>query len=202
MDFTMGTLLQEKMNSKGIAMYGEEIGHSRGAGHIVSPRAASGILPLLLLGALWCGCSREAHDVLPPRLAGAILARRLEGEEARAIVNRLHGKGVAPLRSLIGFYGDDAGSAAIVYVSVYSEPGEASGVAARMRDGILRGGSVFGAYTEYEVAGRRIAGCTGTGSQHYFFAAGRGVYWLAAPGGKAFSLAQDLAVRVDASTGP
>jgi hypothetical protein len=180
-------------------MYGEEIGHSRGDGHIASPRAAAGILIVLLLSALSCGCSRGVHDVLPPRLDGAILSRSLEGEEARAIVNRMHGKGVAPVRSLIGFYGDDAGSAAVLYVSVYSEPEEASGAVTKMRDGILRGGGVFGEYTEFDVAGRRVSGCTGMGAQHYFFAAGKGVYWVAAPRGRAFSLAQDLVGRMGTS---
>jgi hypothetical protein len=202
MDFAMGTLLQEEMNIKGDAMYGEEIGHSRGETHIAFRLAAAGTLILLLLSTLSCGCSPGAHDLLPPRLGDAMLTRTLEGEDARLLVNRMHEKGIAPRQSLVGFYRDNAGSAAVVYVSVFGEAGDASGAVVKMRDGILRGNGVFGKYAEYDVGGCRIAGCTGLEAQHYFFAAGKRVYWVAAPPGSAFSLAQDLLAHVGAATEP
>lgn len=151
----------------------------------------------LALCAFVTGCSRNEQDPLPARLGDAPLVRRVQGAEARDIVDRMHGKGVAPLYSHIGFYGDALGSAAVLYASVYERATEATGADEKMRVRIAGAGGVFSGYGEYLVAGRTISGCDGLGQRHYFFTAGSRLYWIAAPPASAFALAQEMITRMN-----
>jgi hypothetical protein len=153
------------------------------------------MLQLYLCLTLWgilSGCGGREADPLPHRLGDAPLIRRVEGDEARAVVDRMHGRGVAPVFSQIGYYGDDGGSGAVLYASVYQGVPEASAAEEKMRVLIGGGGGVFSRYAEYQVEGCRISGCDGMGGRHYFFSRGRRLYWLAAPKETAFSLVQEM----------
>jgi hypothetical protein len=177
-------------------MYAEANGHSRGSMRRI--RGTYGALAgrLVISGVALCvvlaGCGPKQGEFLPPHLGESSLARRLQGEEARAIVDRMHGKGVAPLFSQIGFYGDTAGAGALLYVSVYEHASGAAGADEKMRVRIAQPGGAFSDYAQYHVAGRLISSCEGMGQRHYFFAAGKRLYWIAAPEASAFSLVQEL----------
>ena len=129
----------------------------------------------LLAAGLSCG---KPSVVLPDTLGGFPRVRLLEGEEAKAVVDRLHGRGVTPVRNLVAMYGGERGEATLYY-SEYAGAAEASDVGARMAARIRTGEFPFTPPDEIERGGRTVYVCHGLGQQHYFFPAGSGLYWLA-----------------------
>lgn len=116
---------------------------------------------------------------LPAELGNLRLQQHIFGDEARRIINQMHGKGVTPRDNAIGLYTDESGTATL-YLSVYGEEEEATQTMGRMIKGINTGFTPFSDYEEQIVDGQRVSFCTGDGQAHYFFAAGTSLYWLAA----------------------
>lgn len=115
---------------------------------------------------------------LPPALGDLRLQRHLFGDEARRIINQMHGKGVTPRDNAIGVYADEDGSATL-YLSVYGEEEEAAQSLERMIRGIKTGFTPFSDYEQHIIEGQEVSFCTGDGQAHYFFAIGTSLYWLA-----------------------
>lgn len=115
---------------------------------------------------------------LPPELGDLRLQQHIFGDEARRIINQMHGKGVTPRDNAIGIYGDETGTATL-YLSVYDEAEEAAATLDRMIEGIKTGFTPFSDYELQTVDGQQVSYCTGDGQAHYFFAVGPSLYWLA-----------------------
>ena len=121
-----------------------------------------------------------APDFTLPTMLGSLqLTGGHSREEAREIVNRMHGKSVSPDQNLIGNYRSPEGEATL-YVSLYGEPSAAAKDFRRMLHLIQPGGPVFRDFQQMSVAGKEVAFCRGLGQWHYFFARGNALYWLAA----------------------
>lgn len=144
--------------------------------HVAARACAYAAFALGLLAA-GLSCSRPSV-VLPDTLGGIPRAQLLEGDEAKAVVDRLHGRGVTPVRNVVATYEGERGEATL-YFSEYASAAEAADVGARMASKIRTGEFPFTSPSEIERGGRRVQVCYGLGQQHYFFAAGRGLFWLA-----------------------
>ena len=128
---------------------------------------------------------------LPSSIATVELKRSLKGAEASAIIDRLHGKGVAPQSNLIGMYVGKTGGA-VVYMSVYASDTEANNALRKMRSRISAGNTIFDQYSVTEVRGHQVSSCLGQGQVHYFFSHEKQLYWLAADSGIAPKSVEDL----------
>ena len=116
---------------------------------------------------------------LPVELGPVRLQRTIVGEEARALVDHLHGMAVAEHWSAVGFYRGSAG-AATLYVTVYAQALPAEQAFTSMDSLIAAGNPVFGHVRRVAMNGQRATVCSGMGQTHFFFVRGRAVYWLAA----------------------
>lgn len=115
---------------------------------------------------------------LPAEMGDLRLQQYISGDQARRIINQMHGKGVTPRDNAIGVYADEIGTATL-YLSVYGEEEEAIQTMGKMIKGIKTGFTPFSDYEEHTVDGQRVSFCTGDGQAHYFFALGTSLYWLA-----------------------
>ncbi|MGB6123645.1 MAG: hypothetical protein WBG80_17180 [Bacteroidota bacterium] len=148
--------------------------------------AAAVLIPFLIY--------RPHGPLLPEELKGLVLQKEISGENAKRIVDRMHGKAVAERENSIGYYGGSSGEATL-YVTLYKTPGEASQVEKVMADRIAAGNPVFGHFRIIDVRERRVAICYGMGQTHFFFSRGRALYWLAVDNDLAHVTIQSL-VRV------
>lgn len=117
-----------------------------------------------------------------PRLFPSIgpleLKRTIEGAEASAMIDHLHGKGVTPQSNLIGMYAGEQGSA-VLYMSVYASDIGANDALRKMRSLISAGNPIFNQYSEMQVGRHQVFWCLGQGQIHYFFSHGKQLLWLA-----------------------
>ncbi|TSA21059.1 hypothetical protein D4R75_06610 [bacterium] len=131
------------------------------------------LLPFLVFYALG-----QSGD-LPSELGTLKLTKTLQGNEARAFINRLHEKDVTPKNSVRGEYGGGKEQATL-YVSIYELRSKAAEAAKRMTRLISKGNRVFGQYKELKHGQLMIGRCEGLGQIHYFFLYRDRVFWLAA----------------------
>lgn len=116
---------------------------------------------------------------LPPALAGLSLATSVDGVEAVASVEQLHGKtlGAGLDAAWVGEY-SGPGSATI-WVSRSASTAAAEELLTRMTDRIGVGGSPFSAPVPIDSDGVRVYRLEGMGQVHYYFLTENDVYWLA-----------------------
>ena len=134
------------------------------------PVAAGMLCALCLVG----GCTGAP---LPARLGELSLVREISGDAGQQMIDRLHGKGVTPRESFIGFY-EGEGSRATLYVSGYDDPNDALDVDRKMAGRIRAGNAVFGGYRERNIDGQQVSECVGMQQVHFFFSSGNSLYWL------------------------
>lgn len=136
----------------------------------------TGCVALGLLGiAIW----RQVRSPLPARVGELILISEIQGENAREIVDRKHGKGVSPKQSYVGSYQASAGRADI-YLSTYANTSEAQNVYRTMAGRIGAGGTPFFRYQSVVISGQSVSFCVGLGQVHYFFFHNEELYWVSA----------------------
>lgn len=136
------------------------------------------IAAAFVLYSLSSGCSRTCDQVEIPKAIGLLnLVEEMDRDKAREVIDRLHGKGVAPTESRIGTYKNEEESATL-YVSAFSNETEAKQVRAEMAARIAEGNPVFDHYKELTILNHQVAMCLGMGQVHYFFERGNLVYWL------------------------
>lgn len=116
--------------------------------------------------------------VLPKELGILQLQQLISGDQARRIINQMHGKGVTPRNNIIGLYASDLGEATL-YLSEYEEEVEASETEERMIRGIQTGYTPFSDFQQQRIEGINVSFCTGDGQAHYFFSYNTSLYWLA-----------------------
>ena len=114
---------------------------------------------------------------IPQNLGALGLERAVVGDDARAIVNRMHGRAVTPSRSTVGFYDGPEGEATL-YVSGYAHPDSAAIVLEQMAERIERPGTPFDNLRLLPSARHRTYMCLGTGQAHFFFACREQLIWL------------------------
>lgn len=133
---------------------------------------------LLLAALLWTspGGLLPLAETLPE---GFTVVETVAGGEAAVLVDRLHGRGVAPRENIIERLAAPGG-AITVYRSLYTTGAEADAAAGRMRERIRKGGFGFSYFAEVREAAVPVARCAGQGRIHFFFAASHQLYWVEA----------------------
>ncbi len=124
------------------------------------------------------------------------LVRVDAGQDAAAMIARLHGKEVAPAESYIGHYGSGPAHG-MLYVSRFQSEDAAELVLTDMATRIGPGSSGFGHHNTFTIDGKEIHLVLGQGQVHFFFAKGAYLSWLGiAPGMERTALAELLGVEV------
>ncbi len=106
------------------------------------------------------------------------IEHRLGKQEAADLINRLHGKGIAPEHNEVVFYSSQSGTATL-YLSVYSKPNDARNAEERMAQLIRNGNPVFGEYNKFIQNGLVVHRCFGLQQEHFFFLSKNLLYWIA-----------------------
>ncbi len=117
-----------------------------------------------------------AEAGVPSELAGQPLTGHLEGAEAIAAIQRLHGADIPLTEAEVAVYGNGS---ATIWRSGAPDTATAAEQVERMRDRIADGGSPFDA--PHPIRGHTgVYVTSGMGLRHFFFARGTSVWWLAA----------------------
>src|SRR3972149_7077667 len=133
-------------------------------------------LALVLLAALTVSAS--ALEV-PRDLAGLPLAHAQQGAEARAQIERLHGKSMPMREGFVAHYGS-ASPAAMLYVSRAQTDTLAKQQVEQMTARIRASTGPFTHLREATRFGLIVYSALGQGQVHYYFRSGATVVWLAA----------------------
>ncbi len=139
------------------------------------------VLALILLAAGLPpqGCSRDSRSPeVPKELAGLPITRELQGEEAARLVTRMHGKAVVPKENIVAYYGRER-IPNVVYLSRYPSEDGAKQALKRMAEKIGPGSYGFTHHGRFSVQSIPVHFVLGHGQIHFFFAKGKGLYWLA-----------------------
>ncbi|MER3525292.1 MAG: hypothetical protein C4326_14930 [Ignavibacteria bacterium] len=139
---------------------------------------AAAILVMIVIAVQLVPRFTPTRITLPAELGALPLQQHIFGDEARRIINQMHGKGVTPRANAIGLYADETGEATL-YLSIYDEEEAAAATLKKMIDGIATGFTPFSDFEQRRIEGEEVAYCTGDGQAHFFFAVGKTLYWLA-----------------------
>jgi hypothetical protein len=118
-----------------------------------------------------------SSNTIPQTLGVLALERAVTGDDARAIVDRMHGRAVTPSRSTVGFYGGPEGEATL-YISRYAHADSAVVALEQMAQRIERPGTPFDQLRILPSARFRTFMCLGMGQAHFFFACRESLIWL------------------------
>lgn len=135
---------------------------------------------LLLITMEPCFAAAEGGAVvrLPQSIAGMELVQAIEGDEAAAIIDRLHHGTVSTRANAIGEY-EGGGRSATYYVSLYDDSGQAVQAMEDMAAVMSGGGHGFSHLMKRTADGEEFYMALGQGQAHYFFARGAELVWLA-----------------------
>jgi len=133
-------------------------------------------LALILLAAP--GIAASALDV-PQELAGIPLAHSQQGAEARAEIERLHGKGIPITDGYVAHYGTQP-PVAMLYVSRARDEQVARQQVEQMTTRIRASNGPFTHLRESTRFGMTVYSTLGQGQVHYYFRRGASVVWVAA----------------------
>jgi hypothetical protein len=139
---------------------------------------ASAVVVLIGLVLLLTEWRTEEHQ-LPVSLGRMRLTQVVRGADAQSMVDRMHGKGVAPKENLVGSYGS-GDSTATVFVSYYDDARIPVLQMERMADLIRYRTFEFSGLTRGTVEGVDVCECRTMGLPQAFFALDRGLYWMSA----------------------
>ncbi len=117
------------------------------------------------------------------------------------MIARLHGRAVAPRRSIIGLYGPERMRIAL-FVSRFDSEAQADSQLRLMARRIDDGVAGYGHYRSFEAAGTRVHVTFSQDAVHYFFSDGVDLLWVMAPPALArAAVAQLLEVDSDSLPG-
>jgi hypothetical protein len=122
--------------------------------------------------------NQTARLDLPESIAGMALVQAIEGDEAAAIIDRLHHGNVATQANAIGEY-QGGGRSATYYVSLYDDSGQAAQAMEDMAAVMSGGGHGFSHLMKRTAGEREFYMALGQGQAHYFFAREAMLVWLA-----------------------
>jgi hypothetical protein len=156
------------------------------SGHICPPlrRLATGLviavacLFVIAAAPARLQASQSAKLGLPETIAGMALIKTIEGDEAAAIIDRLHHGSVATRVNAIGEY-QGGGRSATFYVSLYDDPAQALRAMEDMAAVMSGGGHGFSHLMKRTAREREFYMALGQGQAHYFFAREAELVWLA-----------------------
>ncbi len=122
------------------------------------------------------GCTQE-NNFLQKEYAGLFLQKRLTGSKAKKFVNRLHSQKVTSSKNEIGFYEGKNGKA-VIYITYYETPGQASAEGLKMIHKITPDNKVFTMGQFFDLDGKQIYRCFGMGQTHFIFSNHKQLFWI------------------------
>jgi len=154
-------------------------------------------LALALTATACSGGSTGDAGPLPDQIRGLPLMEERSGDDAAETIAQMHGQGVAPDESWVGFY-QSGDVVARLYVSRFGSPTESGEQLTAMSNRIGSGSSGFGHHGTFLVADNQIHIVFGHGLVHYFYTEEQDLVWLSVNGDLARSaLAEVLETEVD-----
>jgi hypothetical protein len=130
----------------------------------------------LLFGLLFFSCSAEVN-FLPDEFFDLSLTKKLNGEEAKEFVNKLHFESVTETENEIGFYEGDGGTA-LIYITHYNIKETVEVDYKLMTEKISPENSVFIGSEYLMLKEKEVFRCFGMGQSHYVFYLGRELFWI------------------------
>ncbi len=112
---------------------------------------------------------------MPERLGDLLLVGTLEGSDAMARVNQLHGTDIELVNAYIAEYARASNSNRngdewlTVWVGGTESTDAAADLMRRMTEGIERGGSGFSNLQRLTISGHEVLRVAGPGGQHFFY---------------------------------
>lgn len=132
---------------------------------------------------------------LPEELAGLPLAHSQQGAEARAEIERLHGKSLPITDGYVAHYGTQVPSA-MLYVSQARDAEMAQQQVEQMTSRIRASNGPFHHLRESTRFGMPVYSTLGQGQVHYYFRRGAALVWVAADPTIAQQALADAAKRI------
>ncbi len=129
---------------------------------------------------LTIGCEKRQNPYVPESIENFKLVKKLEGDQARQFINRLHLKQVAPQENVIAFY-KDQNKELILYLTYYQHENDAQKDWERMVNKISPENSVFVGGKVLQLEGRPVYRCFGMGQTHFVFVNHKVLVWLSTP---------------------
>mgnify|MGYP001569465969 CR=1 FL=1 len=123
----------------------------------------------------------HSSDHIPQNLGQLELVGQITGENARAEIGKLHGKGIEMVDGYIAEYSHNQSRVTVWVAEASSEIG-ASGLLKQMVDRIGAGNQAFRNLRAISVGGREVYTADGKGGDHYFYSSDNKVIWLAIQG--------------------
>ena len=151
-------------------------------------------ISVLILAGLLSSVSCKADDsfkYLPQKLGDLGLTRVIQGKEAAAIINKMHGKALDECKNYIAYYGGHT-SKNILYISVYESAENAKANLMNMTMKLAGGSSVFSPLTYSGMGHNARFETEGMGLKHYFYRTDNILFWWQVEPDKAKATYKDL----------
>jgi hypothetical protein len=130
----------------------------------------------LLIVTFLISCSLNS-EYLPEEFFGLQLTKKITGEEATKMVNKLHHEPVTEVENEIGHYSGD-NKRALIYISHYQKPEDAKKYYDKMTKKISLGESPFTGSENIDISGKNIYRTFGMGQSHYIFTYNKELFWI------------------------
>ncbi|WP_457565418.1 hypothetical protein [Caldithrix abyssi] len=138
------------------------------------------ILLVALSGILFILCTKKEDEYIPKTINEFTLVKKIDGEEAREFINRLHLNQVAPKNNEIAFY-KSGHKEMTLYLTHYQSRSLAEEDWQRMVKKISPENSVFIGGEVIELDGRQVYRCYGMGQTHFVFVDENVLIWFSTP---------------------
>lgn len=123
----------------------------------------------------------HSSEHVPQNLGQLEMVGNITGEQARAAIGKMHGKGIEMVDGYIAEYSHNQ-SRVTVWVAEAPSESEASSLLKQMVDRIGAGNQAFRNLRAVSVGDKEVYTADGSGGQHYFYAKDNRVVWLAIQG--------------------
>ena len=138
-------------------------------------------LILIILCIIWVGCNQSKNEIeFDPSIDDLKLVKLLEGQDAIAAINKLHGTPLNVVRGYIAHY-EGVNDKATIWVSEASSQELAQEqievMISKMKNNRR---SPFSHYRNLEARGLAVIAFNGLGQVHYVFRDNKWVYWISA----------------------
>lgn len=120
-------------------------------------------------------CSRI--DILPQQILDYQLVKKISGDEANQMINKIHLQPVTDTQNEIGFYKQD-NDQAIIYVTFYQSDDQAQTDLVKMVEKISPQNSIFINGGQFDVNKITIYRYFGMGQTHFVFRIGNKLFWF------------------------
>ena len=144
------------------------------------------IIFVVVIAVSWIATDQDratshSSEHVPQNLGQLELVGNVTGEQARAAIGKMHGKGIEMVDGYIAEYSHNQSRVTVWVAEAPSEP-DAFSLLKQMVDRIGAGNQAFRNLRAISVGDKEVFTADGSGGQHYFYAKDNKVIWLAIQG--------------------